>query len=197
MTASQHVPHGRNLFKALAVSALAAALAACGTQQPSGVSQRGIEICRERKADSPAGSSSEMIRQAYRTCLKTIDAELRQQRQNAQNDRDAQSQDEQRAQDEQLANTATAAERYSHCQQVQADVIEAERLRIRTLGPAMVATRRSGADSPEARDAQAAYDDAVAELERLIPEAMRAGQALIPDAVNVFSRCDASDFNNP
>jgi len=197
MTPRQRRPNLRDLLTTAALTVLTAALAACGTRQANGVSQRGLEICRERQADSPPGSSSETIRQAYRSCLKTIDVELRQQQQNEQDARGAQAQDEQRAAEEQRANTATAAERYSHCQQVQGDVIEAERLRIRTLGPAMVATRRSGAESPEARDAQAAYDDAVAALERLIPEAMRAGQALIPDAVNVFSRCEASDFNDP
>lgn len=197
MTPRQHLPNLRVLLKTVTVTVLTVTLAACGTRQANGVSQRGLEICRERKADSPPGSSSEAIRQAYRSCLKTIDAELRQQQQNEQDARGAQAQDEQRAEEEQRANTATAAERYSHCQQVQGDVIEAERLRIRTLGPAMVATRRSGAESSEARDAQAAYDDAVAELERLIPEAMRAGKMLIPDAVNVFSRCEPSDFDDP
>ena len=35
---------------------------------------------------------------------------------------------------------------------------------------------------------------ALAELNRLIPEPMRGGLTLEPDAIRVFSRCERSDF---
>lgn len=56
---------------------------------------------------------------------------------------------------------------------------------------------RSGAPdpmAPEVAAARQAYEQALAELDRLIPEPMRGGLPLEPDAIRVFSRCDRADF---
>lgn len=48
--------------------------------------------------------------------------------------------------------------------------------------------------APEVMAARQAYEQALAELNRLIPEPMRGGLPLEPDAIRLFSRCARSDF---
>ena len=175
---------------------LVVGLAACQRKPGVKVSSEGIERCRERQAEASPDTGREQIQQAYRACLKTIDAEIKDRARNDQQQAAEQTQQaQQQALDEQASHASSSA-RYSHCQLVKQQVIEAERLRIRTLGPVMVAERRYGADSREARDAQDHYRDAVRRLEELIPEPMRAGKPLVPDAVEIYQRCDPAAFNN-
>jgi hypothetical protein len=61
----------------------------------------------------------------------------------------------------------------------------------------MVSARTLGADSPEAGVAQANLTEAMIALEQLIPEPMRAGRDLLPDAVSIFSRCNPAEFSDP
>ena len=175
---------------------LAVGLGACQSKPGVKVSSEGIEQCRERQAEASPDTGREEIQRAYRACLQTIDAEIKDRALNDQQQASQQAQQtQQQALDEQ-ASHASSSERYSHCQLVQQQVIEAERLRIRTLGPVMVAERRYGANSSEARDAQDNYRDAVRRLEELIPEPMRAGKPLVPDAVEIYQRCDPAAFQN-
>ena len=194
LTKSALLSHSRHKPRSLVAIALAFLLAACGDSKTSAVSERGMEICRQRKADSAVGSSSESIRQAYRACLKSIDAELIEQTDQDNKQRRSESEAAQNALQSEQANQANQADRYSHCKQVREQVIEAEQLRIRTLGPAMVAARQFGEDSTEASNASAAYEDAVERLDQLIPDSMRAGRPLIPDSVKIFRRCEPGDF---
>ena len=176
--------------------ALAIGLAACQSKPAVKVSSEGIERCRERQAEAAPDMGREEIQRAYRSCLQTIDAEIKAR---AHNDQQQAAQKAEQAQQQALdeqASYASANARYSHCQLVKQQVIEAERMRIRTLGPVMVAERRYGADSSEARDARDNYRDAVRRLEELIPEPMRAGKPLIPDAVEIYQRCDPTAFQN-
>ena len=85
-------------------------------------------------------------------------------------------------------------ERYAFCVFHQQEVQQAERNRQRALAPWL---RLSGAPDPTAPEvvaARQAYEQALAELNRLIPEPMRGGLTLEPDAIRVFSRCERSDF---
>jgi hypothetical protein len=178
----------------LSLIGIGLALTGCQGKPALKVSSEGIDVCRERQAEAAPETGREEIQRAYQTCLKTIDAELKAQAQQNQQLADRQSQSAQQQALDQQATFASASERYSHCQLVREQVIEAERMRIRTLGPVMVAERRYGAGSSEARDAQDNYRDALRRLEELIPEPMRAGKPLIPDAVEIYQRCDQAAF---
>jgi hypothetical protein len=180
----------------LLLATLPLALLSCSARPGFKVSSQGLQVCRERQADAAPGITMDAKRQLYRDCLKTIEAELQTQAEQDQAARQAQQQEQQTQALAEQAARPSAQERYNHCQIVQQEVIDAERMRIRTLGPAMVAARNHGANSAEAEDANANYQVAIAQLERLIPETMRAGQSLIPDAVDRFRRCDPADFND-
>lgn len=187
---------GRRASLPVAAIMVVLALNACSTKPSAKVSSEGMQLCRERQADAAPGTSMEARREGYRACLKTIEAELKQQAAEAKAQRNAEAQQVQQQALDLKSSTASATERYSHCQLVQQQVIEAERMRIRTLGPAMVAARDGGANSPQAEAANANYREAVATLERLIPEPMRAGKPLIPDNIEIYRRCNQEDFKD-
>ena len=170
------------------------AVAGCNQGQRQGVSAAGKQLCLERLAQIEPGVPMEHKRSAYRTCLKTIEAErARRTATVAQETREALVREE----DAQLAEASTWAsqsDRLVHCRLNQQEILSAERDRQRALGPVINISRLHGVNSAEAASANAVYQQHVAELERLIPPAMRQGRALIPDAVRTFSRCDPKDF---
>lgn len=179
---------------AVAIS-LAIAMAGCSSKPAVSASKAGRQACKERQADLPPDTTAEAMREEFRQCLKTIDSELSRQRQQAQQQRNTEMQQTALEAEQRRAAMPSTQARFNHCQQVQQQVQEAERMRIRTLAAAMAATRTYGADSREAQDAQSNFEEAVATLERLIPSDMRGGKSLIPDATEVFRRCDPSDFD--
>jgi hypothetical protein len=170
-------------------------ISSCGKRQPTPtVSSAGRQLCHERQADAPPGTSVEARRGAFRVCLQTIDAQIAAQNQSNQIQRRIDAQRRLEQQQQQAARRPSEQDRFVYCRQVREQVITAERLRIRSVGPAMVAARRHGPDSFESQAAQAQLDNAMATLEQLIPETMRAGRDLLPDAVQTFMRCDPADF---
>lgn len=187
---------GRPLARPITALLLLLVLTACVSKPGTKVSSQGMQLCREQQADAPPGTSMEAKRGGYRACLKTIDTKLKEQAQKDKAERNAEAQQAQQQALDLKASSVSANERYIHCRLMQQQVIEAERMRIRTLGPAMVAARQYGDNSPQAQSANGNYRDAVANLERLIPEPMRVGMPLIPDAVNVYRQCDPADFKN-
>ncbi len=88
----------------------------------------------------------------------------------------------------------TGEQRYTYCVFHQEEVQQAERLRQRVLAPWLRLSAAADQTAPEVVAARQAYEQALAELDRLIPEALRGGLPLEPDAIRVFSRCDRSDF---
>ena len=180
------------LLGSLLLSSLA--VAGCSHGQRQGVSAEGKRLCLEQLAQMEPGVPLEHKRSAYRTCLKTIEAErARRASTVAQENRDVIAQ-EQEAQRAEASTWASQPERMVHCRLHQQEIVSAERDRQRALGPVMEITRLHGVNSPEAETANAAYQEHVAELERLIPPSMRRGRNLIPDSVRTFSRCDPTDF---
>jgi hypothetical protein len=81
-------------------------------------------------------------------------------------------------------------DRYRYCRVHQEDVQAASARLTNAAKPWMVAQKRHAPGSEEFRDAQLAYDAAVAELERLLPPEIRNGMDLLPTAVEAYSRCD-------
>jgi len=174
--------------------ACAALLAACGSPGRRPLSAEGKQLCLERVAQLEPGTPLEDKRALYRACLKTIEAERAQGA--AAGDRDTQQAQQRQAADARAAQAgwASDADRLVHCRLYQQPIIAAERERLRALAPVMAISRQYGVNSPQAQEANAVYQQRVAELERLIPPAMRQGQPLLPDAVQAFMRCDAADF---
>lgn len=81
-------------------------------------------------------------------------------------------------------------DRYRYCRVHQEDVQAASARLTNAAKPWMVAQKRHAPGSEEYRDAQQAYDAAVAELERLLPPEIRNGMDLLPTAAEAYSRCD-------
>ena len=180
----------------LGLTILAFNLTACFPSAGTSTSNAGKEACRERGAQAPPGTSLETRREQYRQCLTTIDVELQSQAKQTQAQRATEEQHKRQEELDLTRSYASAAARYSRCRLMQDQVIAAEQQRLRALGPAMVATRQFGEHSPEAERANEQYRLAEASLERLIPADMRAGKPLIPDAVDIYKRCDSADFND-
>lgn len=169
-------------------------LGACGSPERRPLTAAGKKLCLERVAQVEPGTPLEAKRSLYRDCLKTIESERAQ-------DAAAGTRDTLQAQQRQAAATkaeqagwASDADRLVHCRLYQQPIIAAERERLRALAPVMAISRQYGVSSPQAQQANAAYQQPVAELERLIPPAIRKGQPLLPDAVQTFMRCDPADF---
>ena len=135
--------------------------------------------CRELQADLPPTTSILEARQAFSRCLRT-------RRQASPTTASAPA----------VAPTpppgASPAERYQHCRLVSSQLERADRAY--NSAAARWSALASQPSDPGHRDAQRQFSRSVAELERLIPPEMRAGQPLIPDAVVQFRRCDPTSF---
>lgn len=81
-------------------------------------------------------------------------------------------------------------DRYRYCRVHQEDVQAASARLTNAAKPWMVAQKHHAPGSEAYRDAQQAYDAAVAELERLLPPEIRNGMDLLPTAAEAYSRCD-------
>ncbi len=81
-------------------------------------------------------------------------------------------------------------DRYRYCRVHQEDVKAASARLTNAAKPWMVAQKRHAPGSEAYRDAQRAYDAAVAELERLLPPEIRNGMDLLPTAAEAYSRCN-------
>ncbi|WP_411867802.1 hypothetical protein [Vulcanococcus limneticus] len=162
-------------------------LAGCATRpqhERPRVSDEGVRACQvEVEATAaPKGRAAALER-----CFLTIDQRLAQL---------------QREQQQRLAPPAapqgpappSPEERYAFCVFHQPEVQQAERARQRALAPWLRLAGAPDPTAPEVVAARQAYEQALAELNRLIPESMRGGLTLEPDAIRVFSRCERSDF---
>jgi hypothetical protein len=154
-----------------AVSVAVVMLISCSEPAPK-ISGMGRRICLMESADAALPSRRAAYLQA---CFATID--------------------------ERLANQAAARagrafdrEGYRHCLLVQERVQDAAKARAEALDAWLEAAKSWGAGSHQARRAMRRQDQAMAKLERWIPKEMRRGLPLEPDAIRVFSRCDAEDF---
>lgn len=168
----------------------------CSPAPTPQVSAEGLKTCRERQIEESANANQETLRAAYRSCLKTIDADLKKQAQTDRSQRQQEAQQVQLAAQQQGEGWASASARYTHCRMVQGQVADAEQRRLSALSLALLAARKFGTDSAQAQTANASLNDAIANLERLIPEPMRAGKPLIPDSVKIYQHCDPSQFSD-
>lgn len=156
------------------------------------VSAAGRQACEQRQGDLPLNLSAAERRQAMQRCLRSIDADLRQQRQSAEASRAAEAAAARARQQAAEASYASPEERYRHCQIHQEQVIEAYRAYNTALSRWMAASRDG---SPEQQaETKSDLDARLADFDRLIPVAMRAGQPLWPNAVDQFRRCDSATF---
>jgi hypothetical protein len=174
--------------------ACALLLGACASPVRRPLSAQGKKLCLERVAQVEPGTPLEDKRALYRGCLKTIEAERAQ---GAAAGMRETLQDQQRlaaAERSAQAGWASNGDRMLHCRLYQQPIIAAERERLQALAPVMTLSRQYGVNSPQAQEANALYQQRVAELERLIPLAMRKGEPLLPNAVQTFVRCDPRDF---
>jgi hypothetical protein len=164
---------------------LALALAGCGSNQRRPLpqaSEAGRRACVEEvQANNPAQGRQ----LAMRRCLASIDQRLREQ--------------QRRRQEAQRAGTISPAgapspqsarQRFLHCRLHQSEIQAAESERQRRQSIWAVVSRQEAPGSISYNEARAAYEDSLNTLERLIPEAMRDGQPLIPDSIRRFMSCD-------
>lgn len=174
--------------------ACALLLGACASAERRPLSAEGKKLCLERVAQAEPGTPLDAKRTLYRACLKTIEAERAQTAAAGARDILQAQQGQAAATRAEQAGWATNSDRLVHCRLYQQPIIAAERERLRALAPVMAISRQYGVNSPQAQEANAAYQQRVGELERLIPPAMRQGKPLLPDAVQAFMRCNAADF---
>lgn len=172
------------------------ALIGCNTDHSSAISGKGRQLCLERSAQVEPGTPVEQQRVIYRACLKTIEAELKQQQATAAAQNKVQLQQQQIQAAQERASWASPQERLIHCRMHRNEIAAAQSELMRRREPVMALTKQYGDSSPEARAADAQYQEQVAVLDRLIPAAMRHGLPLIPDAVDLFLRCDPKELQD-
>lgn len=172
----------------LGVLLLAWLLGACGSprRDPSlALSLKAQRLCRERMAELPPGSSPRQARLSYARCLRSLDLEPPATA---------------AAPSGETATSAPAAgepgvsaeERYLHCRMHSEAIAAAAATYNRARWTLLNSTDEPG--SPQRQQAQAALDRALEELGRAIPERLRAGQDLVPDALRQFQSCERSNF---
>lgn len=175
----------------LATAAFAFILSACTTPSTDRVSQAGKNACVDQVANEASLASQSEKQKLYRQCLQTIDAELAQRKAQA----DAAKARELAAQAEknQLEQESwmPANEQLQRCKVIQDIVISLDKDRIRAYARLMAA--RSADDQQRT---QGAYQAIIDEFARLIPPELRFGQALVPDTVERFKRCDSEEFKS-
>ncbi|MEB3333224.1 MAG: hypothetical protein VKI83_12120 [Synechococcaceae cyanobacterium] len=85
-------------------------------------------------------------------------------------------------------------QRYSTCLLRRRQVSAAEGRRLRALPRWMLAAARLDPGSAAYQAARQDYEEALAELERLLPPQLRGSEPLIPSAVQTFMHCDPQAF---
>ncbi|MFZ9974482.1 MAG: hypothetical protein ACO3FK_09425, partial [Vulcanococcus sp.] len=147
--------------------------------------------CLDQVANEASLASQSEKQKLYRRCLQTIDAELAQRKAQA-DEAKAQELAAQAEQNQQEQESwVSADEQIRRCKFIQSNVISLEKDRIRAYARSMAA--RSPDDQQRT---QKAYQDIIDELDRLIPPELRFGQALVPETVDRFKRCDPEEFES-
>lgn len=145
------------------------------------VSDRGRQACRLESSQASTFSEAAAL---FQKCLSGIDARLA------------------REAEAELAAGESAkpkpspipSDRYKFCFFNRAEIDRAYREQFALEGPASALERDLGRDHPSAQAARQAQRAAFARLEAALPEPMRGGLPLTPDAAEIFSRCDRADF---
>ena len=171
---------GRSLLLALLLPA-----GGCGSdaaKAPAVVSGRGERVCRERQADLPPGTTAMRARGVFVDCLHTIDRELALPARASSPDTD------------EPVPLASPEQRYVHCRLHSEEIAAAYEAYTRSTSLWAYADSAFPDDDPRYQAARQAHRKAVAEVERLIPPAMRGSEPLFPDALNRFRRCERETF---
>ncbi|MCS5700659.1 hypothetical protein NZK32_16580 [Cyanobium sp. FGCU-52] len=171
---------GRSLFLVLLV--VAGGCVTDAGRAPNAVSDRGERICRERQADLPPGTTAMKARGVYVECLRTIDREMASRAAATSPDTT------------EPVRLASAEQRYLHCRLRSEEIAKAYDAYTRSTSLWAYADSVYPDDDPRYQTARQAHRQAVAEVERLIPPAMRGGEPLFPDALNRFRRCEREAF---
>lgn len=176
------------------ISSIIFVLAGCNTTIHP-VSERGKLVCREQAAELPPGTAIQSRQEAYRLCLASIESELARTdaKESLQRQSDFKLAKEQ--QENQQRIWVPPQQRLSYCLLNRDNVIDAEKRRIRALGPKMMADQTPTMSADEKQRRLDEYNQIIRELNQLLPESIRAGLPLIPDAVRVFSNCDSKSFS--
>ena len=175
----------------LATAACACILSACTNPSKDRVSQEGKNACVDQVANEASLASQTAKQKLYRQCLQTIDAELAQRK--AQADAAKASELAAQAQQNQLEQESwmPANEQLQRCRFIQDTVISLDKDRIRAYARSMAAR-----SADEQQRTQEAYQSIIDEFARLIPPELLFGQALVPDTVDRFKRCDPDEFQS-
>lgn len=175
----------------LATAACACILSACTTPSKDRVSQAGKNACVDQVANEASLAPQSEKQKLYRQCLQTIDAELAQRKAQAEAAKASElaAQAEQRQQEQE--SWMPANEQLQRCKVIQDTVISLDKDRIRAYARSMAAR-----SADEQQRTQRAYQAIIDEFARLIPPELRFGQALVPDTVDRFKRCDPEEFES-
>jgi hypothetical protein len=170
----------------LLLSAALTAFSGCA-QRPTSppVSARGREVCRLESSQALTISDAS---KRFSLCLRTIDQRLATEAEQERL-RTAEAEAAQRN-----TRLPTAAERYQHCFFHHEEIEQAYRDHFALQGPVSALERDLGPDHPRTLAARQAQQAAYQRLESLLPPEMRGGLPLVPDAAELFQRCNRADF---
>ena len=160
------------------------------------MSKEGRLACSQAYPSVAFTSRQDKRQELYQTCLKSIDQKIKADKKILEDKAKQLRVDEASKAALQKQSAPSQASRLFYCRVHQNEIINAERERFRLLAGRIRAYRDENLTEAEKDRLISDYNLAENKLEQLIPPEYRQGQQLIPTAVDIFSRCDLSDFNH-
>lgn len=165
-------------------------LSGCTAPQ-SGVSTEGINQCRTEAALAQENSPGEDRQAILRRCLKTIDAKLEEQRAEQQ----AQAEQAQQTEAQQQQNKPSPQEVMNFCTSYRSNINASLQSYNEITGELSRRNYLQANDDIDVlRQLEADQSTAMQRLQALIPERMRLGRPLIPDAARLLLRCNQAEI---
>lgn len=176
------------------LTALLLLLGGCAAPE-SGVSAEGINQCRTEAALAQQNAPGEDRQAILRRCLKTIDARLEASRTEQRAEQQAQAEQAQQTEAQQQQEKPSLQEVMNFCASSKSDINATLQSYNEITGELSKRNYFQSNDNPEAlRQLEADQATAMQRLQALIPERMRLGRPLIPDAAGLLLRCNQAEI---
>lgn len=178
----------------LFIAAVLLLLSGC-TAPESGVSAEGINQCRTEAALAQQNAPVKDRQAILRRCLKTIDARLEAKLEEQRAEQQNQAEQAQQAEAQQQQEKPSLQEAMNFCTSYKSDINATLQSYNEITGELSKRNYFQSNENPEVlRQLEADQSTAMQRLQALIPERMRLGRPLIPDAAGLLLRCNQAEI---
>lgn len=163
---------------------------ACSRTRTPLTSEAGRSACLRLVATELPTASQREKQVAYRTCLEDIDEKLNKSKLTELAIKEQEEADKHSKEALERQGWASSQERILHCKMNQEEVIALNKRYTRVYAKLVNSNNKINPDASGKDDLQRELDAIEGEIRALIPDRMRAGKQLIPDALQIFRTCD-------